>query len=160
MKNHKFKMLNSVRTLLLGIGLTSCGEESSDVESEGETLAEYVARCESFTGDSLEDCPEDCRVVRTIRILYDGSACEMEMDGDGLPVEHDLCLAADPDYIGHGSQEVYRRVEVGETPEDPATPTEPEEVLRLDSDEYAGWERCTEDKSDYCGCALQFADSD
>lgn len=164
-KNHKEKMSNSLCGLLLalvGIWVTSCGDSDSDADTpQGETLAEYVARCESFTGGNLSDCPDDCTLVDAVRVLDDGAACEMETDGGGLPIREDLCLAADPDYLSIGSEGAYRRVEVGSAADDPITPAVPEEVLLLDSGgEYSGWELCTEDKSDLCGCALELAESD
>lgn len=142
--------------------LPACGDGSSDSESESESLAEYVARCESFKGDTLTDCPEDCELVDAVRILETETGCEMERDGEGVPIREDLCLAADEDSVSvHGYRGVYRRVEVGDTAEDPVTPSEPEEILRLYMhDEMYGWERCTEATSDYCACALQFEDLD
>lgn len=165
MKNHKISVPLNVHGLflpLLSLMLFSCGEETSSVESKEETLAEYVARCESFTGDTLADCPEDCELVDAVRILETETGCEMEVDQGGVPIREDLCLAADEDSVSvHGSRGVYRRVEVGDTESDPVTASEPEEVLRLYIHEVMyGWERCTEATSDYCACALQFEDLD
>jgi hypothetical protein len=160
MKNRKIPMSASVHELLLALlslGVFSCGEESPDAESEEETLAEYVARCESFTGDTLADCPEDCALVESVRILYDSSTCEVESDEQGLPIRQDICVAATPLEVGYGHAGVYRRVDAGETAADPVTPSEPEEVLSLKiPKEIFGWERCVEATSDYCACALQF----
>lgn len=164
MKNRRTKVSLGTRGLLpalLGLCLSSCSEENSDPK-KSETLAEYVARCESFTGDTLADCPEDCAVVDAVRISYDGMTCEMETDAEGIPIREDLCLAADESKEHpYGHRGVYRRVEVGDAADDPVTPSEPETVLRLKIyGDLRGWERCTEVTSDYCACALQFEDLD
>lgn len=165
MKHRKIKVSLSMHGLLLGLlslGLFSCGEEGPDAESEEETLAEYVARCESFKGDTLADCPEECELVDAVRILETDSGCEMERDDADVPIREDRCLAAEEESVNpFGYRGVYRRVVVGDTAEDPVTPSEPEEILRLYiHDEMYGWERCTEAASEYCACALQFEDLD
>lgn len=162
MKNRRSKIGNKFCRLLLallGPCLGSCGEKAA----EEETLSEYVSRCESFTGDRLSDCPEDCELVDAVRILWQGdNTCSMETDDEGVPIREDLCLAADEESASSfGNRGVYRRVEVGETADDPVNPAQPEEVLRLYIHEKMwGWERCTEATSDYCACALQFEDLD
>ncbi len=163
MKNREFRLggrrWHGTALALFVTCLISCGEDTpSNDSAEEETLAEYVSRCESFTGNNLADCPEDCAVVESVRILYDGVACEMATDGEGLPVLEDLCIAADQTLEHpYGHRGVYRRVEVGDATDDPVTPSEPEEVRRFKIyGDMQGWERCTEATSDYCGCALQF----
>lgn len=155
------KVSVTVRGCLLALaclGLTSCGDGATTTDTpESENVAEYVERCESFAGDTLVDCPEDCALVESTRILYDGSTCEVEADEQGVPIRKELCVAGTPLEIGFGHSGVYRRVVAGETATDPVTPSEPEEVLNLKiPQEIFGWERCVEGASAYCDCALQF----
>jgi hypothetical protein len=144
--------------IVLCAWLPACGDGSSDSESESESLAERVARCESFTGNRLEDCPSDCVVVDAVRVLFSDSECELETDDEGVPLIGYLCVAAeDESASAFGYRGVYRRVEAGDAANDPITPVEPEEVrLLYIHEEMYGWERCTEETSEYCACALQF----